>query len=147
MFVVAGRNPRPLPLNDTPDNWLRLPYMRNNYIIKKKIMRLTILWHIYTSQLGGFSVWGGGGERGGRGGRVYHTEVSFKKMDFKDFFHSYSCLGNFQGPSVHLLLSNISFLFLLGFLSYNGSLVFCPPPQTSCYPHYLILGNWKTVVK
>ena len=43
MFVVAGRNPRPPPLNDTPDNWLRLPYMQTNYIIKKKIMRLTIL--------------------------------------------------------------------------------------------------------
>ena len=43
MFVVAGRNAWPPPLNDTPDNWLRLPYMQNNYVIKKKIMRLTIL--------------------------------------------------------------------------------------------------------
>lgn len=82
-------------------------------------MQNTILQDICTSQLGGFSVfwrggWGGGA---GSGGRVYHTEVSFKKTDCKDFFHSYSCLRNFQGHSVHVLLRNISFLFLLGCLS------------------------------
>lgn len=68
-------------------------------------MQNTILQDICTSQLGG------------GGGRVYHTEVSFKKTDCKDFFHSYSCLRNFQGHSVHVLLRNISFLFLLGCLS------------------------------
>ena len=81
-------------------------------------MQNTILQDICTSQLGGFSVffWRGGGGAGS-GGRVYHTEVSFKKTDCKDFFHSYSCLRNFQGHSVHVLLRNISFLFLLGCLS------------------------------
>lgn len=81
-------------------------------------MQNTILQDICTSQLGGFSVFfGGGGGGAGSGGRVYHTEVSFKKTDCKDFFHSYSCLRNFQGHSVHVLLRNISFLFLLGCLS------------------------------
>lgn len=81
-------------------------------------MQNTILQDICTSQLGGFSVfWGGVGVGAGSGGRVYHTEVSFKKTDCKDFFHSYSCLRNFQGHSVHVLLRNISFLFLLGCLS------------------------------
>lgn len=81
-------------------------------------MQNTILQDICTSQLGGFSVFlGGVGGGAGSGGRVYHTEVSFKKTDCKDFFHSYSCLRNFQGHSVHVLLRNISFLFLLGCLS------------------------------
>lgn len=81
-------------------------------------MQNTILQDICTSQLGGFSVFFvGGGGGAGSGGRVYHTEVSFKKTDCKDFFHSYSCLRNFQGHSVHVLLRNISFLFLLGCLS------------------------------
>ena len=74
-------------------------------------MQNTILQDIYTSQLGGFSVFfgGGGGVGGGvgSGGRVYHTEVSFKKMDCKDFFHSYSCLRNFQGHSVHVIITLI----------------------------------------
>lgn len=145
MFVVAGWNPWPPPLNDTPDTWLRLPYMQNNYIIEKKNYEVDdFIRYLYLPTRWFFSFLGARGERGGR---VYHPEVSFKKTDFKDFFHSYSCLGNFQGLSVHLLLSNVSFLFLLGCLSYNGSLVSCPPPQTSCYPHYLILGNWKTAVK
>ena len=72
-------------------------------------MQNTILQDIYTSQLGGFSVFFGGGRGGGvgSGGRVYHTEVSFKKTDCKDFFHSYSCLRNFLGHSVHVIITLI----------------------------------------
>ena len=84
-------------------------------------MQNTILQDIYTPQLGGFSVfWGGGRGWGGvvaMGGFTTKKTVSFKKTDCKDFFDSYSCLRNFQGHSVHVLLRNISFLFLLGCLS------------------------------
>ena len=64
-----------------------------------------------------FFAGGAGVGGGGSGGRVYHTEVSFKKTDCKDFFDSYSFLRNFQGHSAHVSLRNISFLFLLGCLS------------------------------
>ena len=85
-------------------------------------MQNTILQDIYTPQLGGFSVFFGGGGGGGgglvaMGGFTTKKTVSFKKTDCKDFFDSYSCLRNFQGHSVHVLLRNISFLFLLGCLS------------------------------
>ena len=73
-------------------------------------MQNTILQDIYTSQLGGFSVFLGGEGWGGLGvvgGFNYHTEVSFKKTDCKDFFHSYSCLRNFQGHSVHVIITLI----------------------------------------
>ena len=82
-------------------------------------MQNTILQDIYTPQLGGFSGFFLGGGRGlvAMGGFTTKKTVSFKKTDCKDFFDSYSCLRNFQGHSVHVLLRNISFLFLLGCLS------------------------------
>lgn len=80
------------------DNWLKLPYTQNNYIIKK-IMYLTILQDIYTSHQGGFFL--GGGEVGGVGGfttqkyplrkRILKTSKDNLYMYFSGIFLSCFC--------------------------------------------------------
>lgn len=83
------------------------------------------------------------GRGAGSGGRVYHTEVSFKKTDCKDFFHSYSCLRNFQGHFFFCTCITQEYFFpvfvRLSVLEWESSLL--PSPTDILLPSLFNIGK------